>query len=79
MKQTGAVKNHFGVIPGLAKRGYHAKIMDTGRFANMFLDLMNIASSRISEEKCIVCGAYHEACPMKAIFMVRSRKKPIPG
>ena len=45
---TGAVKNHFGVIPGLAKPGYHAKLMDTGRFANMLLDLMNIVSSRIS-------------------------------
>ena len=45
---TGAVKNHFGVIPGLAKPGYHAKLMDTGRFANMLLDLMSIVSSRIS-------------------------------
>jgi len=45
---TGAVKNHFGVIPGRAKPGYHVKLMDTGRFANMLLDLMNIVSSRIS-------------------------------
>ena len=45
---TGAVKNLFGVIPGLAKPGYHAKLMDTGRFANMLLDLMSIVSSRIS-------------------------------
>ena len=45
---TGAVKNNFGVIPGLAKPGYHAKLMDTGRFANMLLDLMSIVSSRIS-------------------------------
>ena len=45
---TGAVKNHFGVIPGLVKPGYHAKLMDTGRFANMLLDLINTVSSRIS-------------------------------
>ncbi|MBW1734765.1 MAG: DUF362 domain-containing protein [Deltaproteobacteria bacterium] len=45
---TGAVKNHFGVIPGLAKPGYHAKLMDTSRFANMLLDLMGIVSSRLS-------------------------------
>jgi len=29
----------------------------------------------ISKEKCIACGACHEACPMKAISMVKSRKK----
>jgi len=51
---TGAVKNHFGVIPGLAKPGYHAKLMDTGRFANMLLDLMNIVSSRISIMDAVV-------------------------
>jgi len=45
---TGAVKNHFGVIPGRSKPGYHVKLMDTGRFANMLLDLMSIVSSRIS-------------------------------
>jgi len=45
---TGAVKNHFGVIPGRAKPGYHAKLMDNGRFAGMLLDLIKVAPSRIS-------------------------------
>ena len=36
---TGAVKNLFGVIPGLTKPGYHAKLADTRRFAGMLLDL----------------------------------------
>ncbi len=44
---TGAVKNHFGVIPGLAKPGYHAKLNDTKRFAVMLLDLTELISSRL--------------------------------
>jgi uncharacterized protein (DUF362 family)/Pyruvate/2-oxoacid:ferredoxin oxidoreductase delta subunit len=44
---TGAVKNHFGVIPGLAKPGYHAKLRDTGRFAAMLLDLTRLVSARV--------------------------------
>jgi uncharacterized protein (DUF362 family)/Pyruvate/2-oxoacid:ferredoxin oxidoreductase delta subunit len=44
---TAAVKNHFGVIPGLAKPGYHAKLGDTGRFAAMLLDLTELVSARL--------------------------------
>ncbi len=44
---TGAVKNHFGVIPGLAKPGYHAKLHDPGRFAAMLLDLAELISARL--------------------------------
>ena len=45
---TGAIKNNFGVIPGLLKPGYHAKLRDKGHFANMLLDLAGYVSSRIS-------------------------------
>jgi len=48
MHMTGAVKNNFGVIPGLLKPGYHAKLHDTGHFANMLLDLMEYVSPRVS-------------------------------
>ena len=44
---TGAVKNHFGVIPGLAKPGYHAKLKDTGRFMAMLLDLADLVGARV--------------------------------
>ena len=44
---TGAVKNHFGVIPGLAKPGYHAKLKDTGLFAAMLLDLAELVGARL--------------------------------
>ena len=48
MHMTGAVKNNFGVIPGLTKPGYHAKLYDKSRFANMLLDLSEYVSPRIS-------------------------------
>ncbi len=48
MHMTGAVKNNFGVIPGLTKPGYHAKLHDKSRFANMLLDLAEYVSPRIS-------------------------------
>jgi uncharacterized protein (DUF362 family)/NAD-dependent dihydropyrimidine dehydrogenase PreA subunit len=45
---TGAVKNIFGVIPGLSKPGYHAKLRDSRRFAGMLLDLAQHISPRLS-------------------------------
>jgi uncharacterized Fe-S center protein len=48
MHMTGAVKNHFGIIPGLSKVGYHAKLQDKTRFADMLLDLALYVSPRLS-------------------------------
>lgn len=48
MHMTGAVKNHFGIIPGLSKIGYHAKLHDKDRFADMLLDLALYVSPRLS-------------------------------
>jgi uncharacterized protein (DUF362 family)/Pyruvate/2-oxoacid:ferredoxin oxidoreductase delta subunit len=45
---TGAVKNIFGVIPGLAKPGYHAKLQDVQKFAGMLLDLAQYVSPRLN-------------------------------
>jgi uncharacterized protein (DUF362 family)/ferredoxin len=45
---TGAVKNIFGVVPGLIKTGYHAKLHDTTRFAGMLLDLAQYISPRLT-------------------------------
>lgn len=45
---TGAVKNLFGVIPGLIKTGYHAKLHDTTRFAGMLLDLAQYLAPRLT-------------------------------
>ena len=45
---TGAVKNLFGVIPGLIKTGYHAKLHDTMKFSGMLLDLAQYISPRLT-------------------------------
>ncbi len=45
---TGAVKNIFGVLPGMSKPGYHAKLHDTQRFAGMLLDLALYVAPRLS-------------------------------
>jgi len=45
---TGAVKNIFGVLPGMSKPGYHAKLHDTKRFAGMLLDLAQYIAPRLS-------------------------------
>jgi len=51
---TGAVKNIFGVIPGLTKPGYHAKLHDPKRFAGMLLDLARYISPRLSIMDAVV-------------------------
>lgn len=48
MHMTGAVKNNFGIIPGLSKVGYHAKLNNKEYFADMLLDLAQYVSPRLS-------------------------------
>lgn len=48
MSMTGAVKNNFGLIPGVTKVGFHASHQDKGRFADMLLDLVSWASPRLN-------------------------------
>jgi uncharacterized protein (DUF362 family)/Pyruvate/2-oxoacid:ferredoxin oxidoreductase delta subunit len=45
---TGAIKVNYGVIPGLAKTGYHAKIPDRDDFNQMLLDIMCLVNPRLS-------------------------------
>jgi uncharacterized protein (DUF362 family)/Pyruvate/2-oxoacid:ferredoxin oxidoreductase delta subunit len=51
---TGAIKNLFGVVPGLSKTGYHAKLHDTQRFAGMLLDLSQYLSPRLTIMDAVV-------------------------
>lgn len=39
MTYTGAVKNLFGMIPGITKADYHFKMNDIDNFANMLIDV----------------------------------------
>lgn len=54
MSMTGAVKNSFGVIPGLSKAGYHAKLQAKEQFAEMLLDLSDFVSPRLSIMDAVV-------------------------
>jgi len=45
---TGAVKNLYGVIPGLIKSEYHKKIPDPTDFAAMLTSLYNVVKPKIS-------------------------------
>lgn len=41
MYYTGAVKNFFGLIPGLGKSSMHMRFPDTGQFGTMLVDLVS--------------------------------------
>ncbi|NLV72658.1 MAG: DUF362 domain-containing protein [Actinobacteria bacterium] len=48
MTFTGATKNLFGVIPGLNKAAYHARLDDPRRFADMLLDVAYFVRPRLN-------------------------------
>ena len=37
---TGAIKNLFGLVPGMTKPAYHAKLPDVDKFCDMLLDIV---------------------------------------
>ena len=45
---TGATKNLFGLIPGVTKVTYHAKLQGADQFAEMLLDLLEFAKPAFS-------------------------------
>ena len=48
MGMTGAVKNSFGIIPGLTKVGFHGSHPDKAQFAQVLLDLIGFMNPRLS-------------------------------
>jgi uncharacterized protein (DUF362 family)/Pyruvate/2-oxoacid:ferredoxin oxidoreductase delta subunit len=44
---TGAVKNQFGCIPGMAKSGFHGKLGTVGEFSQMLVDLTALLKPRL--------------------------------
>ena len=48
MGMTGAVKNSFGLIPGLTKVGFHGSHPDQARFAQVLLDLIGFMKPRLT-------------------------------
>jgi uncharacterized protein (DUF362 family)/NAD-dependent dihydropyrimidine dehydrogenase PreA subunit len=51
---TGATKILFGVVPGLTKPVYHAKLSDVGRFSDMLLDLLEYVKPELSIMDAVV-------------------------
>ncbi len=45
---SGATKNLFGLIPGLTKVGYHAKLSAPRLFGDMLLDVASLARPRLN-------------------------------
>lgn len=48
MTYTGAVKNLYGVIPGLTKAAYHMKLQEPRNFANHLIDINQLIMPRFS-------------------------------
>ena len=48
MTYTGAVKNLFGIIPGIAKADYHFKMNDVSNFAALLVDICEYAKPLFS-------------------------------
>jgi ferredoxin len=48
MTLSAAIKNLFGVIPGLNKAAHHARLNDPKRFAHMLLDLAGLVAPRLN-------------------------------
>lgn len=45
---TGAVKNLFGVVPGLIKAAYHAKLPDLDDFSSMLVDITDFINPALT-------------------------------
>lgn len=54
MMLTLATKNMFGILPGLAKPGHHAKLRLADRFADMLLDIQTIVRPRLHVMDAVV-------------------------
>lgn len=52
---TGTVKNLFGVVPGLFKAGYHAKLRQLDHFAEMLVDVAEYVNPLFCVLDAITC------------------------
>jgi len=48
MAYTGALKNLYGLVPGLVKSDYHRQHPDTNSFAQLLIDLWALTRSRVT-------------------------------
>jgi uncharacterized protein (DUF362 family)/ferredoxin len=52
---TGATKILFGVVPGVTKFGYHAKLQNAMRFSEMLVDVITYVKPVLNVMDAIVC------------------------
>jgi len=45
---TGAVKNMFGIIPGMSKPGFHTRFFNISMFCNMLIDIVCAADPQLT-------------------------------
>lgn len=53
-RMTGAVKNLFGLMPGLTKAGFHARLSDERSFSRMLVDLARLVTPALSIMDAVV-------------------------
>ncbi|RKY64588.1 MAG: hypothetical protein DRQ08_07400 [Candidatus Latescibacterota bacterium] len=51
---TASVKNLFGLVPGMEKTGYHAKLKDIRRFSQMLVDIAGFVRPRLTVLDAVV-------------------------
>lgn len=78
MTYTGAVKNLFGVIPGIIKAEYHFKMNNTANFAEHLVDICEYVSPVISIIDAIDCmeGDGPSAGVKKHVGLVMASSNP---
>jgi ferredoxin len=54
MRYTGAIKNLFGLVPGLSKSAYHLRFPDTADLGSAFVDLALVAAPAFSLMDAVV-------------------------
>jgi uncharacterized protein (DUF362 family)/Pyruvate/2-oxoacid:ferredoxin oxidoreductase delta subunit len=74
MVMSGATKNLFGLIPGLTKVGYHAKLAEPKRFGDMLLDIASLVRPRLNVVDAILAmegqGPSTSGTPRKMNFLL---------
>lgn len=78
MTYTGAVKNLFGVIPGVTKAEYHFKMNDVDHFANILIDICEYVKPVISIIDAIDCmeGDGPSSGEIRNIGLIMASKNP---
>lgn len=78
-KLTGAVKNLFGLVPGVTKFGYHAKLPKIENFAAMLLDLAVFLQPALTVMDAVVAmeGDGPGAGKLRPVGLILASRDPV--